>query len=256
MSALLILWFSGTGNSAYIAQELARKTGDRLVSLNRLIKEGDKLELPNERLIFVTPTYGWRIPRLVSQFIEEMAFHGDQRAYFLMTCGDDIGNASHYLKKLCREKKLQYMGCRALIMPENYTALFPIPSVKKSKALIAKAEVEVENLAEQIKSGQRLSQSKVNLLDRLKSGLINKLFYTFIISARKFKYTNRCIGCGDCARHCPTNNIKMIDDRPRWGDDCTHCMACINRCPVEAIEYGKKTVGKRRYVCPNVEIEL
>nr|WP_264291386.1 MULTISPECIES: hypothetical protein [unclassified Dorea] len=30
-------------------------------------------------------------------------------------------------------------------------------------------------------------------------------------------------------------------------DACTHCMACICYCPAEAIEYGKKSVGKPRY---------
>lgn len=28
---------------------------------------------------------------------------------------------------------------------------------------------------------------------------------------------------------------------------CMHCMACICSCPVDAIEYGKKSVGQPRY---------
>ena len=35
--------------------------------------------------------------------------------------------------------------------------------------------------------------------------------------------------------------------KPVWDKNCTHCMACICYCPVEAIEYGKKSVGKPRY---------
>ncbi|MFQ7798375.1 MAG: 4Fe-4S binding protein [Coprobacillus cateniformis] len=34
------------------------------------------------------------------------------------------------------------------------------------------------------------------------------------------------------------------------GNHCTHCMACISRCPKGAIEYGKKTKDRIRYVCP------
>ena len=30
-------------------------------------------------------------------------------------------------------------------------------------------------------------------------------------------------------------------------ENCTHCMACICYCPAEAIEYGKKSLGKPRY---------
>ncbi len=43
------------------------------------------------------------------------------------------------------------------------------------------------------------------------------------------------------------NNIRMENGKPVWGQACTHCMACICYCPTEAIEYGKKSVGKPRY---------
>ena len=58
-----------------------------------------------------------------------------------------------------------------------------------------------------------------------------------------------CIGCGKCEKACPLNNIKLVDHRPVWGKRCTHCMACICRCPKEAIEYGKHSEGLPRYVC-------
>ncbi len=35
--------------------------------------------------------------------------------------------------------------------------------------------------------------------------------------------------------------------KPVWGGNCAHCMACICRCGAEAIEYGKKSLGKPRY---------
>ncbi|MEG1197561.1 MAG: 4Fe-4S binding protein, partial [Raoultibacter sp.] len=35
--------------------------------------------------------------------------------------------------------------------------------------------------------------------------------------------------------------------RPLWSNTCTHCMACIARCPEEAIEFKHKTQGKARH---------
>ena len=58
---------------------------------------------------------------------------------------------------------------------------------------------------------------------------------------------SRCIGCGKCAVLCPTKSIRIEGGRPVWGDGCTHCMACICRCPKQAIEYGRHTMGLRRY---------
>ena len=63
-------------------------------------------------------------------------------------------------------------------------------------------------------------------------------------------YEDKCRGCGKCAEICPLGNISMNEGKVVWNGNCTHCMACICRCPAEAIEYGKKSPGKYRYVCP------
>jgi len=63
------------------------------------------------------------------------------------------------------------------------------------------------------------------------------------------------VGCGKCELRCPLNNIKLKKHHPVWGKKCTHCMACIANCPVEAIEYGKTSHGKRRYTCPDYHKE-
>ena len=66
----------------------------------------------------------------------------------------------------------------------------------------------------------------------------------------KFIINDNCISCGKCEKLCPLSNIKLIEGQPIWGNHCTHCMACISRCPKGAIEYGKKTKDRIRYVCP------
>ena len=62
----MILYFSGTGNSRYAAQRIAVALGDELLSINDRIKAGDTSPVTSdERLVIVTPTYAWRIPRIV-----------------------------------------------------------------------------------------------------------------------------------------------------------------------------------------------
>ena len=42
----------------------------------------------------------------------------------------------------------------------------------------------------------------------------------------------------------------MYEGKPMWSQHCTKCMACICRCPQEAIQYGKRTKNKGRYYNP------
>ena len=121
----MILYFSGTGNSRYVAQRIAEALGDELLSMNDRIKAGDTSPVASgERLVIVTPTYAWRIPRIVRDWLAETDFPCGSQAWFVMTCGSEIGNAAQYNRALCQEKQLTYMGTAQIVMPENYIAMF------------------------------------------------------------------------------------------------------------------------------------
>ena len=64
----MIFYFSGTGNSEYAAKQISEVLGETAVNLNDKIKEKEGTAVkPEERLVFVVPTYAWRIPRLVGR---------------------------------------------------------------------------------------------------------------------------------------------------------------------------------------------
>ena len=81
------------------------------------------------------------------------------------------------------------------------------------------------------------------------AGLYTRVDLDEVLYTDNFSVRKNCIGCGKCARLCPLNDISIVDDRPVWGKNCTHCMACICHCPTGAIEYGRKSLGKPRYHC-------
>ena len=244
----MILCYSGTGNSRYIAHRIADALGDRLLSMNDRIKAGDTSPIEvNERLIIVTPTYAWRIPRIVRDWLTKTEFPGAKRAWFVMNCGSEIGNAAKYNRTLCQEKQLSYMGTAQIIMPENYIAMFDAPRAEEARQIVDRAESAIDRAATAIAENQAFPPPRDNLYDRFMSGPVNPIFYAFCVKAKAFTVSDACIGCGKCAALCPTNNITIQNGKPVWGGDCTHCMACICYCPAEAIEYGKKSLGKPRY---------
>ena len=59
----MIFYFSGVGNSAWVATQLAEKLADKLVSILDYTNQVIHIE-PNERIGFVFPIYSWAPPKM------------------------------------------------------------------------------------------------------------------------------------------------------------------------------------------------
>lgn len=247
----MIVYFTGTGNSRYCAQMLSDRLGDELTDSFHFIRDGVGAELASQRpWVFVSPTYAWRLPRIFMEFIRSGHFSGSREVYFVMTCGSEIGHAAGGNRALCAEKSLCYKGTMQVVMPENYIALYNAPEEAEAQKIVDSARPTLEKAIDCISAHQDFPAPTAGVVDRLKSGIVNPVFYRFIVKARPFTASNACIGCGKCVQNCVLGNIKLREGKPVWGDRCTHCMACICFCPAKAIEYGKASVGKPRYRCP------
>lgn len=247
----MILYFTGTGNSEYVAKRIGKETDDIVLNLFEKLRKEDFSEINSKNpWVIVTPTYAWRIPNILREWLKRTNLSGNPNIYFVMTCGGSIGNAGKYLKSLCADKGMNYFGCFEVVMPENYIALFTTPSKDKALKIIAEAEKIIDKAAFAINNGEQFPNISVTTADKLNSGVVNNIFYPLFVHAKKFYATDSCISCGKCVKVCPLNNIHIENSRPIWGKACTHCMACICRCPKEAIEYRRHSKGLVRYTCP------
>ena len=133
----MVLYFTGTGNSWYLAQRIAEGLEMPLYDLNACIKAGDTAPVQTGRdVVLVTPTYAWRIPRVVSEWLGKTTLTGAERIWFVMDCGSEIGNAAGYNRQLAAQKRLQYMGTAQIIMPENYIAMFNAPQKEQARSIV------------------------------------------------------------------------------------------------------------------------
>ena len=112
----MVIYFSGIGNSKYIADRIAGSLQEKLLCMNERIKSGNTgFVKTGENLIVVVPTYAWRIPRVVSDWIGQTEF-----VWYVMSCGSGIGGADIYDRKLSEKKGLKHMGrslCRRITLP-------------------------------------------------------------------------------------------------------------------------------------------
>lgn len=243
----MVLYFSGTGNSRYVARQIAQITDDEVISINQRLKKGDyrPIKANNKPLTFVGPIYGGRLPRVMDNFIRQVNFQDAKRVYFIGTCAKTPWLTVEYVKKLCNDKNFALMGFNSIVMPQGYVARGGTQPKDVNDRILAAAEPKITQLATLIRANQLFPSEQPGKATM--SRVLNPILYMVLGNTKPFYVTDKCISCGKCAQRCPLNNVKITDGKPVWGKECTQCMACIAGCPTEAIEYGKKTIGKLRY---------
>ncbi|MBQ6601580.1 MAG: EFR1 family ferrodoxin [Clostridia bacterium] len=250
----MVLFFTGTGNSEYCARFIADRLGEECFDLAGKIKNKDFSPVESEKpFIVCAPTYAWRMPAAVTQFLEKTELKGSNEIYFVMTCGGEIGKAEKYNRALCDKIGKNYKGTAKVKMAENYLAMFEVTTPEREEELMTQAYANLEAVSSLIRKGESLPAVKEGAAGILLSGIVNEMFNKYYLKDDKFLVNDKCISCGLCEKKCPLGNVRIKDGKPVWMGNCTHCMACICNCPTEAIEYGKKSVGKRRYICRRFE---
>lgn len=249
----MVLYFSGTGNSRYVAKVIAEILDDQVQDIVRYTKSSslESFTISSRRpFVFVAPVYVAAPARIMMDFIDTTIFDGRKDCYFVLTCGAK-GNGQHaignYCKKLCKDNALDYKGYAVVHMPESYTALFNVAERKDCQSVIDEAEKSAREIARKIKEGEQLNVRSLTRIGFYGTDVIYKLYYKYNMGTKKFTVNDSCKGCGKCQRLCPYSNISIVEGKPVWGKVCTHCMSCINLCPTKAINYGKKTEKRNRY---------
>ncbi|MDO4354495.1 MAG: EFR1 family ferrodoxin, partial [Clostridia bacterium] len=107
----MILYFSGTGNSRFVARLIADALGDEAVSINEHLINGSERSFSSETpYVVVCPTYCYAIPTAVRDFLLSASFFtGSSNMYFVMTCGAGIGGAPYLNDRLCRRIGMNHM---------------------------------------------------------------------------------------------------------------------------------------------------
>lgn len=246
----MVLYFSATGNTEFIAQEIAKRLGDTCVNLLDRLKSNDHTPLHSETpFVICAPVYVCEMPRFMSAYLKKQTFSGSKDVYFIFTSGGYCGISGVLAKSMFKKKKMIWHGHAEFKMPRNYVAndAYPMLDAQETADRILASYRRIDPVVSTIRAGGRLTARHVFLFESIITIPFNPVWCKLKLRAKDFHTTDKCIGCGKCAKLCPLNNISLKDKKPAWGDNCTHCMACIGNCPTEAIEYGNITQTKEKY---------
>jgi len=246
----IIIYFSSTGNSFFVTKVLSEQldscTYFPIISLEPSTPIGDA----NTSVGFIFPTYFFSIPKFFVEAIKRLDLNSQAYYYGITTCNGFSGNTGYQLKTI-----LESQGCclsffSALKMPGNYIVEYAPPKEEVIRKKNAGAEAELSSITTMIANRQ---QDVVKKKCALISNVFRKIMYRNQHKWHQGFYTNhKCTSCGVCQKICQFNNIALNDGKPIWDSTCEHCVACIQLCPSQAIEFANRTKQRKRYKNPKI----
>lgn len=260
----MILYFTATGNSLAVAKTIAKQTGEKLFDMGTAYRKGRfEVEVDQEDTLgFVFPVYRWSTPALVDRFIQKATFAstGGERfepsyCYYVETYGYFTGSEGSYFKReLFASQGFTLDACYQVKTNANCLYVSNPPKPEKACIVNDAALISARSIAEDVLAQKQGDFVKRNTLGRALSMATSAPVKH--LSVKPFNVlVEKCKKCATCVNVCPTNTITMEGGLPTWsGDDCTECLACLHRCPQEASQYGKSSVGRRRYLNPALRV--
>ena len=252
----MIIYFSATGNSQFVAEQIAATTNDKVVSVRQALANKEKIfDLADgENLGLIVPTYFGGFPSIVKDFFAEIKINvvgKNHYNFFVATCGGGFGNIQVDAEKTFQNFGLNLDASFAIFMVDNWTPYFDLTDKNYVEGAEKKVEPALKEITEKILRHEKVqlekSISDAEFLERQK-------MYENLRQTKNFTVDAKCVGCGKCARQCPLQAIEIQNKKPVWIKKiCTLCLGCLHTCPKNAINFNHQTEGRGQYHNPRIK---
>jgi ferredoxin len=252
----VIFYFTGTGNSLKIAKDLAGGIPDSEVRhIAAVMADGKDALRAAGKIGIVFPVYVEGLPLIVERFVRGLKIQPDTYVFAVANYGESAGGSLVQLEQIFQEKGRGLNATFGLKMPDNTQILFPPSSAAEQERDLKRAAEAVDAITQTVREG---AEAGTNLLQSARctpKSSWQRPEFDPVKMAEKFSADEKCNGCGICESMCPVNNVAMDGAKPRWLNRCELCLACMQWCPQEAIQFGTQSAAWGRYHHPDIRME-
>lgn len=241
-SKRIIFYFTGTGNSLYIARQLAGENAE-LLSIPQMVKRG-KYEFEADEIGIVYPIYGHMPPYMVRQFIQKAKLKAEYK-FAVLTYGARKCDAVEIWDRISRKADNAFDYISTIIMVDNWLPNFDMNEQLKIDKHIPE---NLQRITADINSRQHWHEPVTEEERQQHQGFMQRSGLDpevgFLMKSEKFfTVTDACIDCGICTYVCPRGNYELTSRGVKTSGDCEFCFACIQNCPQKAIQFIKQEDG-------------
>lgn len=251
MDEIVIYYFSGTGNSLFVAKELQKRISDSsLIPIISLLDER-VIHTKGKTIALVFPVHAITIPIAVKKFLMKADFESSEYLFAIVTREGTIFKGFQKIDRILNKKNKQLDAGFILNMYNNDTRHenYKVPSESDISALESVVLKKLDFIQNIIKyrMASREKDSEYTI-DFGHNPFVNKILEKIVLTGMTvseyiggvnyFYSDSNCIGCGICEKVCLSKKISMIDKKPIWNKKvlCYMCFACLNYCPKRSVQ--------------------
>lgn len=257
-----VYYFSGTGNSYYVAKRISEEL-EAILKPILLLEKNDTLKA--ETIVFVFPVYDSKPPKKVTEIIENLTNVKAEYVIAIATYGVSLSKALSHFKETLQKKDIILDRAYGVKLPHNAVGSIGFTDLENNKTILD-ADKKVLSIIENTKTRSVGEIEKSSIFEDIKvfikltPYLIRFLAILIIKGPKslKFTVTDKCIGCNQCVEVCPVGNIKYSDGKVWFEENCLSCFACLQWCPSSAIHIGNYSLEEiyiKKYHHPKVKAE-
>lgn len=246
---MIMLYFSGTGNSKYIANLFTQKIDGECYSIEEQIDFEKEIQ-KHDTIAFCYPIYGSCIPRIMREFVAKYVenLKGKKLIIFctqLMFSGDGARAFTDLLPNGYGE----VVYAEHFNMPNNIcnTKFFKIKNGEQINKFLKEADKKMNRVCDDLKQGKvkkRGFNKFSSFLGKSQSGHWPQIEEK---NRSSVKIDDDCINCNLCVKICPMKNLTPSDEGIIQNNNCIICYRCVNACPKKAITALIHKKPKKQY---------
>ena len=254
--ATTIFYTTGTGNSLWVARQLGRALSGTTTIRSMTPLPQRTVEVNSDVVGLVFPVHMWGVPGHVLQFLERLKKDTAKRYFAVAVNAGQVARTLVQLRNQMRSFGLVLSAGYDIVLPSNYIPWGSPPPSDRQRELFEAARAKLERVSTDISVGGEGTIEKGPFWQRIIFTALYKLTFNRIATMdRGFWVDEKCNGCGTCTKVCPSSNVILVNAKPVWQHQCSQCLACIQWCPHEALQLGKKTPAYERYHHPEIAVK-